>query len=62
MPAAAALIQPLAQKFPYVTGMALKRKQNKTKYMILGQKRTHRSMEQNGEFRNEPTLIWSIKL
>ena len=28
--------------------------------MVLAQKETHRSMEQNREPRNEPMLIWSI--
>ena len=26
--------------------------------MVLEQKQTHRSMEQNGEPRNKPTLTW----
>ena len=30
--------------------------------MVLAQKGTHISMEQNREPRNEPTLIWSINL
>ena len=30
--------------------------------MILAQKQTYRSMEQNGESRNESMLIWSINL
>ena len=29
--------------------------------MILAQKQTHRSIEQNKEPRNKPTLLWSIK-
>ena len=30
--------------------------------MVLAQKQTHKSMEQNGEPRNEPTLTWAINL
>lgn len=30
--------------------------------MVLAQKGTYRSMEQNKEPRNEPTLKWSINL
>ena len=30
--------------------------------MVLAQKQTHRSMEQNREPRNTPMLIWSINL
>ena len=30
--------------------------------MVLAQKQTHRSVEQNREPRNEPTLIWAISL
>ena len=30
--------------------------------MVLAQKQTHRSMEQNRERRNKPTLTWSINL
>ena len=30
--------------------------------MLLAQKQTHRPDKQNGEPRNEPTLIWSIIL
>ena len=30
--------------------------------IVLAQKQTHRSMEQNRERRNQPTLTWSINL
>ena len=30
--------------------------------MVVTQKQTHRSMEQNREPRNKPTLIWAISL
>ena len=30
--------------------------------MVLGQKQTHRSMEQDKEPRNKPTHLWSINL
>ena len=33
---------------------------NNQNSMVLAQKQTHRSMEQNREPKNEPTLIWSI--
>ena len=30
--------------------------------MVLAQKQTHRSMEQDGKPRNKPTQLWSINL
>ena len=30
--------------------------------MLLAQKQTHRSMEQDRELRNKPTYLWSINL
>ena len=32
------------------------------KSMVLAQKQTHRSMEQNRDPRNKPTYLWSINL
>ena len=34
----------------------------KTQNMVLAQKQTHRSKEQNRELRNKPTHLWSINL
>ena len=36
--------------------------QNNQNCMILAQKQTHRSMEENREHRNEPTLKWAVHL
>ena len=49
-PAAAALIQPLAQEFPYATGAALKRQKNKIK--IKMSRSSHRGATETNPTRN----------
>ena len=40
----------------------VKKNKNKKTSMVLAQKQTHSSIEQNREPRNEPTLTWAINL
>ena len=41
---------------------ALLQSYNHQDSMVVAQKQSHRSMEQNREFRNKPTILWSFKV